>query len=574
MSEFANKLLSSVKKTLRETSTEFDDEIMGYIDTCATDLQNAGILDLFFDASRFDWEVDPQILQAVRWYCLSTYGLYNADMPKYLDAYKSLKSLLATQGKYNKGFSGSSDDFLKRLEEIERRLNELPEEGLPKGGKIGQVLKKLSDKDYDATWQDDSRGTDGTIVTIGGEAQDTFPADTYVDGLVKKLHGELVDNAPEALDTLYELAKALGNDPNFATTILEMLGKKVAKIEGENNIVYAKNHRGEEGFYRVSSVLAGNTIPLRSSNGSISVGRALSDDQAVPLAQMNEALDGKLDKDTSVTTYHAVYGKQANGTQKMHSLAHYNMNNFVPVFASANSDQVGVHDYGCTISVAYPQQPYQAAPKKYVDDLVGDISTALAGKLDSDVAGDNNVFAKRNGVLTGIRFSYDALSTTGGTIPMRDNNGVLHTGSAVRDDDAVPLSQVRQMIADALANAGGGGKLYRHAITLTYEGYGEYYNQIGFELMGEIISSSDESLIGKPVPASTILHGIYAGDSTSPDGTSSSWVSAWGFAQTNGSIFLRAITAVSPYHDMYDDNYSEVFNADTNIISFDTVTEV
>ena len=42
----------------------------------------------------------------------------------------------------------------------------------------------------------------------------------------------ILNSAPETLDTLEELAKALGNDPNFATTITELLGKKVDKISG------------------------------------------------------------------------------------------------------------------------------------------------------------------------------------------------------------------------------------------------------------------------------------------------------------------------------------------------------
>ena len=37
----------------------------------------------------------------------------------------------------------------------------------------------------------------------------------------------VIGSAPEALNTLDELAKALGDDPNFATTITTELGKKV-----------------------------------------------------------------------------------------------------------------------------------------------------------------------------------------------------------------------------------------------------------------------------------------------------------------------------------------------------------
>jgi hypothetical protein len=38
---------------------------------------------------------------------------------------------------------------------------------------------------------------------------------------------EILDGAGEALDTLKELAAALGNDPNFATTIANEMGKRV-----------------------------------------------------------------------------------------------------------------------------------------------------------------------------------------------------------------------------------------------------------------------------------------------------------------------------------------------------------
>ncbi|EPD6501161.1 prophage tail fiber N-terminal domain-containing protein [Escherichia coli] len=43
---------------------------------------------------------------------------------------------------------------------------------------------------------------------------------------VRKLLAALVDSSPEALDTLNELAAALGNDPNFATTVTNALAGK------------------------------------------------------------------------------------------------------------------------------------------------------------------------------------------------------------------------------------------------------------------------------------------------------------------------------------------------------------
>ena len=45
----------------------------------------------------------------------------------------------------------------------------------------------------------------------------------------------LVDSAPEALDTLNELAAALGDDPNFAATMATNLGNKADKNHGHGN---------------------------------------------------------------------------------------------------------------------------------------------------------------------------------------------------------------------------------------------------------------------------------------------------------------------------------------------------
>ena len=100
---FSRTLLDSAKKAVRESTNDFDDEILSYIEGCAQDLIDAGILPSFFEVTDKDvWQCDPRILQAVRWYCQGHYGLYNADMEKYLNAYASLKATLCTQRRYTK----------------------------------------------------------------------------------------------------------------------------------------------------------------------------------------------------------------------------------------------------------------------------------------------------------------------------------------------------------------------------------------------------------------------------------------------------------------------------------------
>lgn len=52
-------------------------------------------------------------------------------------------------------------------------------------------------------------------------------SESYVNTKV----ADIVNSAPETLDTLNELAAALGNDPNFATTVSNQIGTKVSKTE-------------------------------------------------------------------------------------------------------------------------------------------------------------------------------------------------------------------------------------------------------------------------------------------------------------------------------------------------------
>ena len=67
-------------------------------------------------------------------------------------------------------------------------------------------------------------------------AQAAYNAVSGVDAKVKAAVDALVAGAPEALDTLIELANALNNDPNFAATMATELGKKINVSDIVNNL--------------------------------------------------------------------------------------------------------------------------------------------------------------------------------------------------------------------------------------------------------------------------------------------------------------------------------------------------
>ncbi|ACX87334.1 phage tail protein [Pectobacterium parmentieri] len=72
-----------------------------------------------------------------------------------------------------------------------------------------------------------------TAPTAASSSNDTQLATT---AFVKAAVAALVNGSPTALDTLQELANALGNDPNFSTTILNALAGKLAKDQNGADI--------------------------------------------------------------------------------------------------------------------------------------------------------------------------------------------------------------------------------------------------------------------------------------------------------------------------------------------------
>lgn len=91
-------------------------------------------------------------------------------------------------------------------------------------GKIVTELNKKIDAEDVPNWAKEENKPSYTVGEIDGAA-----STTYVDEQI----ASLVDTAPDTLNTLNELATALGNDENFATTVTTEIGKKVDKVEGK-----------------------------------------------------------------------------------------------------------------------------------------------------------------------------------------------------------------------------------------------------------------------------------------------------------------------------------------------------
>jgi len=83
---------------------------------------------------------------------------------------------------------------------------------------------------------------------------------------VKAVVAALVDSAPGALDTLNELAAAIGDDPNFAATITASIGEKMAKASNLSDLSNVATARTNLGLGSMATQAANN---VNITGGSI-----------------------------------------------------------------------------------------------------------------------------------------------------------------------------------------------------------------------------------------------------------------------------------------------------------------
>ena len=165
-------------------------------------------------------------------------------------------NLLKTQGKINQDelylISGEADTItgIKGNKETTYRtgdVNLTPADigALPDDTEIPTVPANVSAFENDAGYltqhqslTDYPKKSDLAKVATSGDYTDLINTPTIpsIEGLATETYvqnkiAEVVNSAPGTLDTLDELAQALGDDPNFATTMATELGKKANKAD-------------------------------------------------------------------------------------------------------------------------------------------------------------------------------------------------------------------------------------------------------------------------------------------------------------------------------------------------------
>jgi hypothetical protein len=253
-----------------------------------------------------------------------------------------------------------------------------------------------------ATTSDISEGTNlyytdarvGTYLTAN-----TYATQSYVTTQVSNL----VAAAPATLDTLNELAAALGNDPSFATTVSTSIGTKVpqARTLTINGTTY--DLTANRSWTITSMIYPGAGIAISTGTGW---GTSITDNSAnwnTAFGWGNHASGGYLTSATAATTYASLTGAYANPAF-VASLA-YSKITGVPAFLTSYTE---TDPYRVT-SVAV-----SGTSTKTITLTRADASTVTTTWTDIDT--DTNTFAS-------------SLGFSGGTLTLTNNNASTVTVS-------------------------------------------------------------------------------------------------------------------------------------------------
>ena len=118
---------------------------------------------------------------------------------------------------FDKGIYDVLNDHTGRIEALESG-----------GGSSSELADRVDSLEGEVEEIGDAVANQGALI-----AELSRTSKEYTDGKV----AEIVNSAPETLNTLNELADALGKDPNFATSVSTEIGKKVDKTDIVNNLV-------------------------------------------------------------------------------------------------------------------------------------------------------------------------------------------------------------------------------------------------------------------------------------------------------------------------------------------------
>ena len=314
----------------------------------------------------------------------------------------------------------------------------------------GVTIEGVLLKDDSITCSDITISGTSTVVTQLSTDNSTKIAST---AFVKTEISNLVDSAPSTLDTLNELAAALGDDADFSTTITNSIGGKLSKSSNLSDIDNASTARINLGLQIGTNVQAynANLVPITANPGSgtdlTSIGingtnYTISSSSGGGISFDGSTANGLLtykDSDEATVESNLTFdGSTLSVTGNI--VCDTSITVDTTVISSSELSTI----YGITAGTA-------AASKALILDADKDIGTIRNLTIDG-VFTDGNYTFDTSGNVTGLgTISSGNITTTdtlsingssGGTLKLRDNNNTHYysiVGGDLTDDSTINL---------------------------------------------------------------------------------------------------------------------------------------
>jgi len=259
-----------------------------------------------------------------------------------------------------------------------------------------------------------SAGT-GIALTNGSIAVDsTIATKTYADNAATTAVANVIDTAPEALNTLNELAAALGDDANFSTTITTSIG---TKLNSSAVSAFGLTLVDDADAATARTTLGLGTAATTAATAYATAAQGTKADAALPSADFNSTFDTRLGlkSTTNLTEGTNLYFTNARARDAVSASGDLSYNSTTGAFSFTQNKTWGALTGTPTTIAGYGIT--DAYTKTQVDSA---ITTAIATKDNSDeiTEGSTNLYfttARARGAIsagTGISITDGAISTT------------------------------------------------------------------------------------------------------------------------------------------------------------------
>jgi uncharacterized protein YjbI with pentapeptide repeats len=321
--------------------------------------------------------------------------------------------------------------------------------------------------------------TSAGIMTTDGSGvysvdSSTYATETYVDTAVSNL----VDSAPATLDTLNELASALGDDANFSTTVTTSIGTKwtedATKISNWDT-AYSWGDHSTEGYLTaetndLSTTVTWANVPdanitessVTQHQAALSITESQISDLQTYLTT-HQDISGKANLSGASFTGNVNIGLPPSGTQSLTVAGN------ITAYGTVDGVDIAARDAVLTSTTSTANSAMQ--------DLVDDTTPQLGGDLDlngNDITGSGNVS------ITQTSTTVPALtltSTDDGTVESPTMRLVRNSASQANADQIGQIEFYGKVGASAVREYAGIKAVLNDVTPASHDGQLDFYTR-------------------------------------------------------------------------------------------------